>query len=180
MESKLIVGLGNIGPQYKNTRHNLGFEVIDTIAGQFELQWQKNHLALMCNFNINQNNITLIKPTTFMNESGKAVLFYKNRYDILKENILVISDDLHLPFSKIRLKLNSGDGGHNGLKSINVNLSSYGYPILKIGIGANYEKGKQIEFVSGQWDSEEMIKLPDIIDKSAKQSINFIYGNNIL
>lgn len=180
MESKLIVGLGNIGHENKYQRHNLGFEVIDAIARQFELNWQERHLAHICNFILNDGNITLVKPTTFMNDSGKAVLFYKNRYDVLKENILVISDDLHIPYGKMKLKLKTGDGGHNGLKSIKANLSGYGYPILKVGIGANYENGKQIEFVSGRWDSEEMSKLPEIINEAAQKCINFIKGKNIL
>jgi len=152
---RLIVGLGNVGGKYENTRHNIGFRIIDRLAFSFGLNFKKSKLAFSSSFDYKGNEITLIKPTTLMNKSGIAVSYYMNQLEIKPENILVLTDDIHLPFGKIRFREKGSDGGHNGLKSINNAIKSKNYNRLKFGIGKDFKGDNQIDYVLGKWNKEE-------------------------
>lgn len=160
----LIVGLGNIGEEYAHTRHNVGFEVVDKLAEAFNADFKTEQLGDLTEFRHKGRTFTLLKPSTYMNRSGKAVKFWLQKKKIAQENLLVIVDDLNLPFGKQRLKGKGSDGGHNGLKDIDKQLGNNKYARLRIGIGSDYHKGQQVDFVLGKWDDEEQEKLPEIID----------------
>jgi len=169
----LIVGLGNIGAKYEGTRHNIGFDVVDYLAEQKEAKWEEVRLAYKAHFRFKSRNFYLIKPTTFMNLSGKAVRYWMNEHKIPLENILVIVDDLAIPYGKLRLRTKGSDGGHNGLKNINELLGTGKYSRLRFGIGDNFGKGKQINFVLGEWSDEEFADLQPLIKKSADLVISY-------
>lgn len=164
----LVVGLGNIGEEYKYTRHNIGFLILDALAEQESIKFELNTLAFTAFYKHRGRNIYLIKPTTFMNLSGKALMYYKNKFKVPLENILVVTDDLSLEMSILRLKGQGSAGGHNGLKSIEQLLASANYTRLKIGIGSNFRAGQQIDYVLGKWTDNEVKVLPEIIDQSCK------------
>ncbi len=151
----LIVGLGNIGPDYYKTRHNIGFDVLDELARQKEITFKSDRLADKAEFRFKSRNFHLIKPTTYMNLSGKAVRYWMDTLKIKQENILVLVDDLALPLAQVRLKLKGGDGGHNGLKDIQEKLGNAKYARLRFGIGNDFHPGQQVKFVLGRWTEEE-------------------------
>jgi len=155
----LVVGLGNPGMEYDNTRHNIGFNVVDVLAkkhgGIFVLD-RGGHRATI---KIKGKTLVLIKPTTYMNLSGKAVNYWLQKEAVSKENLLVVTDDLALPFGKIRLKGSGSDGGHNGLKDIQFTLQSNEYARLRFGIGSDFAKGRQSDYVLGKWSEEEQLTL---------------------
>lgn len=155
MRKFLIVGLGNIGTDYKNTRHNIGFEVIDYIAEKYKANMEESKLCKRGVFRFKGKKIILIKPSTLMNRSGKAVRYWALKENIAIENILVITDDLNLPLAKLRLKGKGSDGGHNGLKDIEVHLNTPNYPRLRFGIKNEEKSFNQIDFVLGEFSSEE-------------------------
>ncbi len=161
MNKFLIVGLGNIGLEYVNTRHNIGFKILDFFARKEELQFQDLKLGAVANFKFKGKNFTLLKPNTYMNLSGKAVRFYMDKENIPKENILIIADDLNLSFGSIRIRTKGSDGGHNGLKNINLLLNSQEYPRFRFGISDEFKKGQQIKYVLGEWSEEEKIQLEE-------------------
>ncbi len=161
----LIVGLGNIGPEYEYTRHNIGFEVVDALAKEFEVNFKTEKLGDVAAFRHKGRSFTLLKPSTYMNLSGKAVNFWMQKNKIQRENLLVIVDDLNLPFGKLRLKGKGSDGGHNGLKDINQYISSK-YARLRFGIGDEFSKGSQVNFVLGRWSESEEEKLNELIGTS--------------
>ncbi|AZQ63324.1 aminoacyl-tRNA hydrolase [Flammeovirga pectinis] len=169
----LIVGLGNIGPEYANTRHNIGFMVADHLAKENGASFTMDRLAYVTDFKHKGRSITVIKPTTFMNLSGKALKYWANQLKIKAENILVIVDDLALPYTTLRMKGKGGAAGHNGLKDIEAQLQSSAYPRLRFGIGDNYSKGKQVDFVLGEFSEDEKIDLDTLIEKSAEMSLSF-------
>ncbi len=169
----LIVGLGNIGPEYIDTRHNIGFEVVDCIAEQYNCAFELDRHAFITDFKFKGRSFYLLKPTTYMNLSGKAVRYWKDKLNINQDNLLVVLDDLALPFGKIRLKPRGSDGGHNGLKSINELLSNNNYPRLRFGIGSEFSKGTQVNYVLGKWEAEEEKELPNLIKKSSDAIISF-------
>jgi len=169
----LIAGLGNIGKEYEDTRHNIGFMVLDELAKKFDAKFELNKLAFYTEFKHKSRIFILIKPTTFMNLSGKAVRFWMTEKKIQKENILVITDDLALPFGKIRLKAKGSAGGHNGLKSIEQLLASTDYARLRFGVGDEFSKGKQVDYVLGAFNKDERDYLPSLIDKSAEATLSF-------
>jgi peptidyl-tRNA hydrolase, PTH1 family len=156
MTKYLIVGLGNIGAQYAGTRHNIGFEVVDYLASKNNLQWSTDRLVEKTEYKLKGKLLILIKPTTYMNLSGKAVKYWLDKENIAIENMLVIVDELALPIDVFRLKSNGSDGGHNGLKDIQFMLQTTQYPRLRFGIGNNYPKGMQADFVLGRWDNKEV------------------------
>jgi PTH1 family peptidyl-tRNA hydrolase len=160
----LIVGLGNIGAEYQNTRHNIGFKVLDMLAEQSGTFFSNDRLADVAEVKYKGKTLILIKPTTFMNLSGKAVNYWLQKEKILPENMLVITDDIALPFGTIRIRPKGSDGGHNGLKSINEMIHTQEYPRLRFGIGNNFPKGKQAEYVLGEWTDEEQKSLNQRID----------------
>ena len=160
----LIVGLGNIGAEYKNTRHNIGFKVLDMLAEQSGTFFSSDRLADVAEIKYKGKTLILIKPTTYMNLSGKAVNYWLQKEKILQENMLVITDDIALPFGTIRIRPKGSDGGHNGLKSINESINTQDYPRLRFGVGNNFPKGRQAEYVLGEWNEEELKVLEQRID----------------
>ncbi len=161
MNKFLIVGLGNIGTEYVNTRHNIGFKILDFFARKEEIQFQDLKLGAVANFKFKGKNFTLLKPNTYMNLSGKAVKFYMDKENIAKENVLIIADDLNLAFGTIRIRSKGSDGGHNGLKNINLILNSQEYPRFRFGISDEFKKGQQIKYVLGEWSDQEKIELEE-------------------
>lgn len=153
--SFLIACLGNIGEEYDNTRHNIGFKIADELALLNKTTFSLERLAFVSQFRSRGKNVYLIKPTTYMNLSGKAVRYWMNEYKISAPNLLVVLDDLALPFGTIRIRPKGSDGGHNGLKDIDATLGNNNYPRLRFGIGSEFTKGKQINYVLGKWNPEE-------------------------
>jgi PTH1 family peptidyl-tRNA hydrolase len=171
----LIVGLGNIGPQYLFTRHNIGFMAVDYLAKQKDINFKTDRLASVASYKAKGHTIYLIKPTTFMNLSGKAVNHWLNFYKIEKENMLVLVDDLALPFETLRLKPKGSSGGHNGLKSIEEVLSSSEYPRLRMGIGSDFPKGRQADYVLSNFSETEFETIPFILDKTSEIIESFCF-----
>ena len=151
----LIVGLGNIGEGYKDTRHNIGFTVLDAMALASNISFSDKRYGAICKISYKGRDLLLLKPSTFMNLSGNAVSYWLKKENIPVENLLVIVDDLALPLGSIRLRSKGSDGGHNGLAHINSILSTNEYARIRIGIGSTFRKGSQINFVLGKWDPEE-------------------------
>jgi peptidyl-tRNA hydrolase, PTH1 family len=163
MSKYLIVGLGNIGEEYRNTRHNIGFRVLDQLAEKNSVKFSVERLADRCTIKCKGKVLVLIKPSTYMNLSGKAINYWMQAEKISKENILVITDDLALPFGTVRMKGKGSDGGHNGLKSIQETIATVEYSRIRVGIGSNFIKGKQVNYVLGEWTDEENKFLPSIL-----------------
>lgn len=161
MKKFLIVGLGNIGAEYVNTRHNIGFKVVDFVADQANVSFETAKLGAIAEYSIKGRKLILLKPNTYMNLSGKAVKYWMDKENIEKENVLVITDDLNLPFGSIRIKAKGSDGGHNGLKNIQLILNTSEYPRFRFGISDEFKKGQQVDYVLGEWSDEEKAKLPE-------------------
>lgn len=168
MKKFLIVGLGNIGSEYANTRHNIGFKVLDYIANQEGISFQTQKLGDVAELKIKGRTLLLLKPNTYMNLSGKAVKYWLEKEKIEKENLLVITDDLNLAFGTIRIKTKGTDGGHNGLKNIQLLLNSTEYPRFRFGISDAFKKGKQVDYVLGEWDADEKEQLKERLALSAE------------
>ena len=151
----LIAGLGNIGEEYAYTRHNIGFEVLDALVGASNICFQENRYGKVAEYKFKGRIFILLKPSTYMNLSGKAINYWLQKENIPLENLLVIVDDLALPLGKMRLRAKGSDGGHNGLKNISEILKTDNYARLRLGIGDNFSKGKQIDFVLSRWAKEE-------------------------
>ncbi len=172
MSKFLIVGLGNIGDEYENTRHNIGFTILDTIAKENSFKFTIDKLASIATYKFKGKTLILVKPSTYMNLSGKAVNYWLQAEKVQKENLLVLTDDLALPFGSVRMKGKGSDGGHNGLKSIQETLASSEYARLRFGVGNEFSKGKQVDYVLGKWDAEEQKGLEPRI----KLAIEMIQG----
>ncbi|MDI1233744.1 MAG: aminoacyl-tRNA hydrolase [bacterium] len=170
----LIFGLGNIGPEYNHTRHNIGFDVIDHIATELGLQFTLAKSAMITEGRIKNKEIVLIKPTTFMNLSGKAVQHYSTLYKTPLENCIVVTDDLALETGTIRIRTKGSHGGHNGLRNIEETMLTQNYPRLRFGIGNNFNKAKQIDFVLGRWSTDEQILVNEKIKKAAEAIQMFV------
>lgn len=167
MEKFIYFGLGNIGSEYAHTRHNIGFDILDKLVATFEdASFKPDRYADKAEIKIKGRQIILIKPTTYMNLSGKAVKYWLHQTKIPIENSIVLLDDLSLEFGKIRIKKNGSDGGHNGLRSIQEELGHQNYPRLRFGIGNQFSKGAQVDYVLGKWNEEEQKILPARIDLS--------------
>ncbi len=169
----LIVGLGNPGATYKNTRHNIGFDIVDFLANEFNVVFATESLGEIAEFRFKGRTFILLKPNTFMNRSGKAVRHWLTKKKIEKENLLVVLDDIHLELGQIRLRGKGSDGGHNGLKDIDQLTGGNNYARLRVGIGNNFSKGKQADFVLGNWAPEEEKLLPEIIENAAETVKSF-------
>ncbi len=159
----LIIGLGNPGGKYEETRHNIGFKVVEAFAKECGASFSLQKQAEVAQAKFKGRQIVLIKPTTYMNLSGKAVNYYMQSEKIPRENILVITDDLALPFGKLRMKMKGSDGGHNGLKDIQATLNSQEYTRLRFGVGSEFNKGQQVDYVLGEWSPEERETLNERI-----------------
>lgn len=164
----LIVGLGNIGDEYAHTRHNIGFDVVNAFVQKHRAAFRVDRLAYVADIKWKGKTIVCICPTTFMNLSGKAVKYWMDKEKIPLANLLVIVDDLALPLSKIRVKPSGSDAGHNGLKSLQEVLGTKEYPKLRFGIGNNYPKGYQSDFVLGKWKKEEEPLVKQKIEKAVE------------
>lgn len=169
----LIVGLGNIGEKYDNTRHNVGFDVVDYLAKEHQASFELTRHAYKSSFRYKGKIIHLLKPTTYMNLSGKAVRYWMQQEKIKIDNVLIVLDDLNLEFGKIRMRTKGSDGGHNGLKNIDQLLGTNKYARLRIGIGSNFSRGKQVNYVLGKWSEGEHAELQLIIEKSARSALAF-------
>ncbi|MFN5641208.1 MAG: aminoacyl-tRNA hydrolase [Sphingobacteriales bacterium] len=174
MNKFLIVGLGNIGTEYSGTRHNIGFDVADCLVAKHHGVFQSGRLADVAELKLKGKKLIVLKPTTFMNLSGKAIKYWMDKEQIPMEHVFVILDDLALPISRLRIRGTGSDGGHNGLKSIQEQLGSVQYPRLRFGIGADYPKGRQVEFVLGKWDKNELPIIKSKIDKSVECVESFV------
>ncbi len=166
----LIVGLGNMGPDYDHTRHNIGFEIVDALARESDASWRNDQLGDLAEVKHRGRTLVLLKPSTYMNRSGKAVRYWMQKLSIPKERLLVIVDDLNLPFGKQRLRGKGSDGGHNGLKDIDQMTGGNNYARLRVGIGDDFPTGRQVGYVLGKWSSEEAEKLPEIT-KAATEAV---------
>ena len=169
----LIVGLGNIGDEYTNTRHNIGFSILDTMANISGVFFTQDRLAYKAEYKFKGKTFILIKPTTFMNLSGKAMNYWLQAEKIPVEHLLIITDDIALPLGTLRLKPRGSDGGHNGLKSIQETLDTTEYPRLRFGVGNDFPKGRQVEFVLGKWTADEQKLLVTRIDLAVETVKSF-------
>ena len=173
MKKFLIVGLGNPGAEYVNTRHNIGFKIVDELARDGETDFTTAKLGNVAEYKIKGRTLILLKPNTFMNLSGKAIKYWLEKEKIPLENLLVITDDLNLPYGTIRIKAKGSDGGHNGLKNTQLLLNTTNYPRFRFGISDEFKKGKQVDYVLGEWDEEEKEKLPERLKTSAEAIKSF-------
>jgi len=165
MKKFLIVGLGNIGEKYKDTRHNIGFKVLDYFAQEESITFEIQKLGAIATYKFKGRTFILLKPSTYMNLSGKAVKYWMTKEKIPIENILIICDDLNIHYGSLRLKPKGSAGGHNGLKNINDVLNTQQYARLRFGIGNGYSKGRQVDYVLGKWSNEELVKMPEKLEK---------------
>jgi PTH1 family peptidyl-tRNA hydrolase len=157
----LIVGLGNIGNEYHNTRHNIGFTILDAFAEASNVFFAENRYGATCEVKLKGRTLILLKPSTFMNLSGNALRYWMQKENISIENVLVLVDDLALPFGTLRLKPKGSDAGHNGLKNIQEILGHNNYARLRFGIGNDFGKGQQVQYVLGKWTDDQMKTIPD-------------------
>lgn len=169
----LIVGLGNIGPEYADTRHNIGFMVLDEFAKQEKAKFYNMRLAYYTEVTHKARTLYLIKPTTYMNLSGKAVNHWMRELKIPVENVLIVVDDIALPFGTLRLKPKGSAAGHNGLKDIEATLGRNDYARLRFGVSDNFPKGRQVDYVLSGFDDDELPALPELIDRSIEMIKSF-------
>ena len=174
MKKYLLIGLGNIGDEYKDTRHNVGFQVLNKLSEKEKFSFETRKLGDLGSFKIKGRSVLCLKPSTYMNLSGKSVKYWMEKEKIPLENILVITDDLNLPFGTLRLKTKGSDGGHNGLKDIQNNLQTTNYNRLRIGVGSEFSKGRQIDYVLGKWNDEEKRALPERLARAGELITSFI------
>lgn len=168
MKKFLIVGLGNPGPKYHNTRHNIGFRILDYLADQEGVSFETQKLGDVASFRFKGRTFILLKPSTYMNLSGKAVNYWLQKEKVPQENLLIVTDDLNLGFGTLRLKAKGSDGGHNGLRDIQTQLNTSKYNRFRFGISNEFSQGKQIDYVLGEWGAEEESGMTERLEKSAE------------
>ena len=173
MKKFLIVGLGNIGDTYENTRHNIGFQVLDALAKEQEVSFETEKLGDITRFRHKGRVFILLKPSTYMNLSGKSVKYWMNQEKISLENLCIVTDDVHIDFGSIRIKIKGSAGGHNGLKDIQEKLNTQQYNRFRFGVGGNYARGRQADFVLGYWTKEEESQLIERIPIAIKAILSF-------
>lgn len=169
----LIAGLGNIGPEYELTRHNAGFLVLDRLADVHKVEFKTERLADRAELKYKGRLIHFIKPNTYMNLSGKAVSYWLQELKIQKENLLIVVDDLALPFGSLRMRGKGSSAGHNGLKNIEAFLGGQDYPRLRFGVGNDFAKGQQVDFVLSNFSQQEFKDLPAIMDRASEMILSF-------
>lgn len=174
MKKYLIVGLGNIGLDYVQTRHNIGFMVLDFMSHELGFKFEDLRYGAVASHSIKGRKVIFLKPNTYMNLSGKAVKYWLEKESINLENLLIITDDLNLDFGTIRIKTKGSDGGHNGLKSVQHELQTINYPRMRFGIGDKFSKGRQVDYVLGQWGEEERKFLPERLEFCSQAVHSFI------
>ncbi len=172
----LILGIGNKGEKYENTRHNIGFKIVERVAEKIEAKFSPANYGWTAEGKYKGRKIILLKPDTYVNLSGNALKFWMQKENIPLENILVVTDDLALPFGALRLKSKGSDAGHNGLKNIQEMIKTQNYARLRFGISSDFEKGRQIDYVIGEWSEEEKEKLPERIEKFADACLSFVFA----
>lgn len=172
----LIIGLGNKGEEYAETRHNIGFKVAEKIAETIEAPFKSTNFGWLAEGKYKGRKVLILKPDTYMNLSGKAIKFWMQKENIPLDNIMVITDDLALPFGTLRMKMKGSDAGHNGLKSIQEELQTQNYPRLRFGISAEFSEGRQVDYVLGTWNEEEKEKLSERIEKFSKACLSFVFA----
>ena len=170
----LVVGLGNIGTEYANTRHNIGFMVLDAFAKASNTVFQTSRYGDTAEISLKGRQVTLLKPSTYMNLSGNAVRYWVTRMKLPLENLLVVCDDLNLPFGTMRMRKKGSDGGHNGLKNIEQMLGTQNYTRIRVGIGNDFKAGGQVDFVIGEMKPEEQESVPQICEKAIAGIRDFI------
>ena len=170
----LIVGLGNEGLDYVNTRHNIGFKILNDFAKHYNVEYESRKLGSLAIYKLKGRTFFLLKPNTFMNLSGKAVKYWVDKENIPLDNLLIIADDLNLPFGTIRLKTKGSDGGHNGLKDIQEKLNTIKYNRLRFGISDKFLKGRQVDYVLGQWTDEEFLMIQNQLEKIRNVLLSFV------
>jgi PTH1 family peptidyl-tRNA hydrolase len=173
MKKFLIVGLGNPGVKYENTRHNIGFQILNEFVNDNGAIFESEKLAEVAKVKIKGRQLICIKPQTFMNLSGKAVNYWMIKENINLEHVLVVTDDINLDFGTLRIKGKGSHGGHNGLKNIQEILNTNKYPRFRFGVGSEFSKGRQVDYVLGEWESDEQEKLQERLEKSAKAINSF-------
>lgn len=172
----LITGLGNKGKQYENTRHNIGFKIADNLVNSLEGKFQEDQFGWIARCTYNNNKLIILKPNVYMNLSGNSIRFWLNYEKISIENSIVLTDDLYLNFGSIRIKNKGSSAGHNGLKSIEKELLTQKYPRLRFGIGNQFNRGEQIDYVLGNWNKEEINMLSERIKMCITAIKSFIFS----
>lgn len=171
----LITGLGNPGPRYENTRHNIGFRVVDHLVADLGGEWKDERYGWVSEIRLRGRSLVVLKPSTFMNLSGKAVSHWGRKLKLQSpEQVLVVVDDIHLEFGTCRLRKKGSSGGHNGLQDIEEKMGRRDYPRLRVGVGNNFYSGQQIDYVLGEWSEEEVAGLVDIVDRSAEMIKSYV------
>lgn len=172
----LILGIGNKGDEYTETRHNIGFKIVEKIAEKLEVKFNSANYGWIAEGKHKGRKVFLLKPDTYVNLSGNALKFWMQKENIPLENILVVTDDLALPFGTLRLKGKGSDAGHNGLKNIQDKLNTQAYARLRFGISSDFEKGRQVDYVIGKWTDKETLKLPERINIFADACLSFVFN----
>lgn len=176
MKKFLVVGLGNIGEKYTGTRHNIGFQILDALAQAKEVDFRSDRLGSVASLKIKGKLVLCLKPSTYMNLSGKAVKYWKEKENIPLSQVLIITDDINLPFGTIRLKAKGTDGGHNGLKDIQSQLNTTAYHRFRFGVGSDFIKGGQSDYVLSVWNEEETKALPERKERAIKLIESFVHA----
>lgn len=174
MKKFLIVGLGNIGDKYENTRHNIGFKILDAFAKAEEFSFSTDKLGDVATYKLKGRTFIFLKPSTYMNLSGKSIKYWLTKEKVPLQNLLVITDDLNLPFGTIRLKTKGSDGGHNGLKDTQDKLQTSKYNRFRFGISDTFSKGRQIDYVLGEWSEDEKKQLPERFETAIQVIKSFV------
>lgn len=169
----LVVGLGNIGAEYADTRHNIGFKVLDFLAGKSDTSFSADRYGAVAELRHRGRTIVLLKPSTYMNLSGKAVRYWLDRTGVPVSNLLVVVDDIALPFGTLRMRTKGSDGGHNGLKNINELLGTDAYARIRFGIGGDFARGGQVDYVLGRWTEQENAAMPERLAVFADAVLSF-------
>jgi PTH1 family peptidyl-tRNA hydrolase len=174
MKKYLVAGLGNMGDDYAGTRHNIGFQALDKLADTHGFSFEPAKLGAIGSFKIKGRSVLCLKPSTYMNRSGKALKYWMEMENIPLENILVVTDDINLTFGTLRLKAKGSDGGHNGLKDIQDILQTTQYNRLRIGVGSDFSKGRQVDYVLGKWNEEEIAALKERLERTTELIASFV------
>ena len=176
MKKFLVIGLGNIGEQYVGTRHNIGFQILDALAEAKEVDFKSDRLGSIASLKIKGKSVLCLKPSTYMNLSGKAVKYWMEKEKIPLSQVLIITDDINLPFGTIRLKAKGSDGGHNGLKDIQHQLNTTNYHRFRFGVGSDFAKGQQSDYVLSRWNEEEIKALKERKERAIKLIESFVHA----
>jgi PTH1 family peptidyl-tRNA hydrolase len=172
----LIVGIGNKGEEYAETRHNIGFKVAEKIAEKLEAPFKSSNFGLLAEGKYKGRKVFILKPDTYVNLSGNAVKFWMQKENIPLENVLIVADDLALPFGSLRMKMKGSHGGHNGLRNIEAVLNNNQYTRLRFGIAAEFKEGQQVDYVLGQWNETEKETLTERIEKFSQAALSFVFA----